>query len=492
MASLGNADRFLKAKVILDDKAAQGKLNRLGISGRNVMAGLGVAAAGAAIAVAGIGVAGIRANVELNKAMADVQTLLGEAAGVDRIYELKDAVQDLSGELGTTTDDLASGLYQVVSAFGDSSEAIDQLAISAKAAKAGVATTTDAINLISAVTKAYGDTSVDAQMKVADFAFQTVKLGQTTFPELAASIGKAAPLMADMGITMEEAFGILATGTGVTGNAAEVNTQLAASITALMKPNKDMSIMLETIGFESGRAAVESLGLVGTYEKLRKQADATGIEMVKLTGRKEAAVLMAALLGTQYDTLQIKTEAMTNSEGAMTEAFKAQTEGINEQGFKWDVITSKWDIFKQKLGEVATGEGADATTLLDDISTGVDTMIKALEDPNGELRQFITDIKALAEMLWDTAMAIKGFADSVRDYSDAYYDSAFYRYSPAGLWQSNMMEEAGQAGLGAGTTDYEAGSGQFTPHSERGGSAIHVIVDNADTGSMGLLEAISG
>ena len=82
--------------------------------------------------------------------------------------------------------------YQVISAFGDTKEVPKQLEATLKAAKAGGASAFDSLNLLSAVTKGYGDTSFEAMMKVSDLAFQTVKLGQTTFPELASSIGRVA------------------------------------------------------------------------------------------------------------------------------------------------------------------------------------------------------------------------------------------------------------------------------------------------------------
>ena len=59
---------------------------------------------------------------------------------------------------------------------------MEKVEINAKAARAGIATTADSINLTSAVTKANGDTSAAAVQHVADLAFKTVELGQTTFP----------------------------------------------------------------------------------------------------------------------------------------------------------------------------------------------------------------------------------------------------------------------------------------------------------------------
>ena len=118
----------------------------------------------------------VKSSMEFEKQMSNVGTLLdGDVAG--RIAELKKSVISISNITGAGTDNLTDGLYQVISAFGDTAESAKLLEIASKAATAGGATTTDSINLLSAVTKGYGDISAEAQQKAADLAFQTVKLG---------------------------------------------------------------------------------------------------------------------------------------------------------------------------------------------------------------------------------------------------------------------------------------------------------------------------
>ena len=161
--------------------------------------------------------------------MQNVGTLLD--GNVDAKLQTMGAdLRKVSIQTGASTEDLTSGLYDVVSAFGESAESVKQLEIASKAAKAGNATTSDSVALLSAVTKGYGDTSAAAMEKVSDLAFQTVKLGQTTFPELASSIGQVVPLASTLAVSQEELFGAMATLTGVTGGTAEVTTQLKATM----------------------------------------------------------------------------------------------------------------------------------------------------------------------------------------------------------------------------------------------------------------------
>ena len=217
------------------------------------------------------GGAALKFSTDLNEGMANVASL-GIAA--DRVDELKSSVQNTAIEVGKSTDDMVGGLYQVISAFGDSADTASVLEINAKAAAAGLASTEEAINLTSAVTKGYGDTSAEAVQKAADLAQQTVILGQTTFPELAGSVGKVVPLMASLGGSQEELFATMATATGVTGNAAEVSTQLRGVLQSLMAPTKDMTALMSSMGYETGAAMLQGEGLQGVIEAVTAKENA--------------------------------------------------------------------------------------------------------------------------------------------------------------------------------------------------------------------------
>jgi len=295
------------------------------------------------------GIAAFNFSTDFNAAMANVATLI--PGNVDRVEELKTAVQNMAVEVGKSTGDLAGGLYQIISAFGDSADTAQLLEINAKAAAAGLATTTDAINLTSSVTKGYGDVTAEAAQKAADLAFQTVKLGQTTFPELAASIGRVVPIAATLGVTQEELFAGFATLTGVTGNASEVSTQLAGILRAMIKPTDDMSEAINSLGYESAQAMVQDLGLVGSLRALIGTTDGSQEAVGELVQRAEALTSIFALSGGQAETFDQKLAAMADTTGVATEAFREQTEGINATGFQWNQFKIRMTGVVEKLGD---------------------------------------------------------------------------------------------------------------------------------------------
>lgn len=307
---------------------------KLAVAGGIITAALGAAA---------------KANMNLNAEMANVATLI--PGNVKRIEELKRSVQSLAVETGKSTSDLSNGLYQIVSAFGDSAESAEKLEINAKAAAAGLATTLEAINLTSAVTKGYGDVSAAATQRVADLAFLTVKLGQTTFPELAASIGRVVPLAASLKVSQDELFAGFATLTGVTGNAAEVSTQYAAILRAMLNQTEQMTLAIRALGYETAEEMLKTEGLTGALRKLIATTDGTQESVAALFGRAEALTAVFALTGAQAETFDRKLKEIQRSVGATDEAFKEQTEGINKQGFALEQLKQKWSLFVQTIGE---------------------------------------------------------------------------------------------------------------------------------------------
>jgi len=313
-----------------------------------------------------IGVAALKAGENLSKGMANVQ---GLGLTQKRVADLKRGVQDAAIATRMSTSDMSEGLYQVVSAFGDSSETIELLEINAKAAAAGLATTTDAINLSSAVMKGYGDVSAASNRKVADLALQTVTLGQTTFPELASSIGQVTPLAAEMNVSQEELFATLATLTGVTGSAAEVTTQMRGAIEAFMAPSAAMNSLMASLGYESGQAMIKQMGFHGALLKVVNAAEQSGKPLQSFMGVIEGQTAALALAGGQVEVYPAKLAAMASAAGTTEAAFLAQTEGINAAGSAMELMRVKIEVMLQRLSE---GLAPAITAALDVVSPFMD------------------------------------------------------------------------------------------------------------------------
>lgn len=294
------------------------------------VAAVGTAAVATAAAVVKFGVEAVKSAAEFEQSMANVASLLdgSQAQIAKRVEELGADVIKVSNELGVTTEDLSDGLYKIISAVGDSEDAITQMELAAKVAAAGGTETTEAIDLLTAVTKGYNDTSGEAFQKAADLAFMTDKLGQTSVPELAKSIGKVIPLSAALGVEQEELFGSFAALTGVTGSTAEVATQMKAVMSGLMSPTDDMTKSLEMLGYENSNAALEALGFQGMLDALGETVGGDTQELAKLFSSVEAQTAILALAGAQSEDLTEKTLAMYDATGAADAAFETRTDTL--------------------------------------------------------------------------------------------------------------------------------------------------------------------
>lgn len=315
------------------NKACLGASNDLASLGQTAKTAGKIAAGAmvaAATAVATLGTAAVKSAAEYEAQLANVSTLLTgtEAEVAARTAEIGDQVLEISNRTGVATADLTDGMYQVVSAFGDSADAAAILETAAKSAAAGNATTTDSINLLSAVTKGYGDTSAEAVQQAADLAFATVRLGQTSFPELAAGMGKVIPLASTLGLEQEQLWGAMATLTGVTGSTAEVVTQMKATMQAFLSPSKNMQAALKNMGYESGQALLESKGLQGSLDALKDAVGGNELAFAGLFSSVEAQTAVLAMAGNQAENLTSKTAEMYEATGAANTAFERQTNSL--------------------------------------------------------------------------------------------------------------------------------------------------------------------
>jgi TP901 family phage tail tape measure protein len=311
----------------------------------------------------------LNASMDFNRSMANVGSLIpGNTA---RVLELKGAVQQMAEQTGKSTGELADGMYEMIGAFGDSSDSIARLRTATDLASAGLADTKDAMALIAAETRAYGDTSSETAAKVADLATMAVNLGQTTLPELAAAMPRVTALSSQMGVSFEEMNTIMATFTGVTGNAAEVGTQMRGMLQALAAPSEDMKVLFAEWGVETGKQAVEMMGLQGAIEGINAKAEELGAGgLQKLVGSMEGQTLAMADSGATAAKYVQNLEAMKNASGATATALAEQNNGIASATFSWNKLSAAGEVFSQNVGQVlepaftviwdAMREGVDA------------------------------------------------------------------------------------------------------------------------------------
>lgn len=334
----------LIAKLKLDTKGFQlgaqqatGQMNTMKSKAQGLSKVLGKTLA---IGALGALVVGIKKTVsaagELEKSMANVSTLV-DTAVVD-INELTEAVVDMTGEVLKSADDLSAGLYQVFSAgVTDSAEAMDVLRVSAIAATAGLSDTRASVDAITTIINAYGLESQQAT-RVSDLMFQTVKLGKTTFNELAGAIGTVIAPAASLGIELEDLFAAMATLTKGGFDTRVATTALRATFLSIAKPADDAIKLAQELGLEWSANALRAKGLVQFINDMKEATAGNIKQMSLLIPESRALTAVLALAGAQSETFNKTQKEMFQAMGSTQEAFNKQAKTYDAQKKKFGLL----------------------------------------------------------------------------------------------------------------------------------------------------------
>ncbi len=286
--------------------------------------------------IGGIGVVSGKMAFSFEDSMADINTLLDDSS---HLHGYENAVKTTSRETGLAIENMASGMYQAISSLGDGGKETEKIFNTmARSAKAGKAEVSDSVALISAGMKGYNSVSDETAQRISDLAFLTAKLGVTTFPEMARSMQPLFPLSNSLNLSYEDLFGSMATLTGVTGNTAEVSTQLKAVFSNLMKPTTALEKLISQYGFSSAQAMLESEGFAGMLKIVQSETGGQADKMAELFSSTEAVTAMTALTGAQFDTFNYKLSEMGNATGATQIAYEKLNTSGDKLGRSWNNI----------------------------------------------------------------------------------------------------------------------------------------------------------
>ena len=263
-----------------------------------------------------------------DKGMRAVNTMAGKNA--EDLGKLKDQVAALGNEIPKTKEELSAGLYQVISNGVPENNWIAFLEQSAKASVGGIADLGQTVTVTSTIIKNYG-LEWDKAGEIQDKIQMTAKNGVTSFEQLAAALPRVSGNAATLGVSIDELMATFATLTGVSGNTAEVSTQLAAVFTALVKPSSEATKMAQEMGIQFDAAAIRAQGGMRNFltqldADITKYASAHNMlkeEILgKLFGSAESLRALTPLTGQLASKFSENVDAMAGSEGTIEQAFE--------------------------------------------------------------------------------------------------------------------------------------------------------------------------
>lgn len=260
-------------------------------------------------------------------AMAAANTMAGKSG--QELANLKDQVSELAGKIPIARDELANGLYQVISNGVPEDNWITFLDKSARASVGGLADLGEAVKVTSNIIKNYG-LDWDAAGSIQDKIQLTAKNGVTSFGELAQALPRVTSQASTLGVSVDELMATFSTLTNVSGNTAEVSTQLAAIFTALIKPSSEAAEMAQQMGIQFDAASIKAAGgmeqfLVSLDKSVKQYAASSGMleqEIYgKLFGSAESLRALTPLTGKLAEKFRENVADMKNSAGTIDKVF---------------------------------------------------------------------------------------------------------------------------------------------------------------------------
>lgn len=241
--------------------------------------------------------------------MRETNTLMGQSE--KQFAEMTEAVRQMSTALPQTSTELATALYDIVSAGVDASNALAVLYRSAQAATAGVTDTQTAVRAGVAAVNAYG-LEISELDRVYDIMFQTVKEGVLTFPDLSQNLGQVLPVARAAGVSLEEVGAAMATLTKGGMPVAVATTALRNAILKLAAPTADAKGRMQELGLSWE-------GLIPTMAKVAElNLDLEGMQAIVPDQRASRGIIA---LAQNFGELQNIMGEMEDAGGSMQAAF---------------------------------------------------------------------------------------------------------------------------------------------------------------------------
>lgn len=277
----------------------------------------------ASVALVGVGVGATKLAFNFQDSMAAIRNLVLDMSDKD-FKKLEDGVRSLSVEFGRSTADIASGMFEMLSAGADSNTVLEDMKKIMPLVVAGNADMGESMKLVGTIISGYNLKWSDSG-KIVDNVFKINEKGVTTITALAGAMGFVVDLAGTLGVSFDELSAALATATKGAPTTSVAVTRLAALMAALAKGTDDVNDLFKKNGQRSGEAAVRNLGLAKSaqilFKEAKKSGDAVGF-LTKLLGRKEAVFGVLAIAGPKAQVMANNMDAMAESAGTAAAALK--------------------------------------------------------------------------------------------------------------------------------------------------------------------------
>ena len=363
----------------------------------------------------------IKAAGDFDGAFREIATLIDQP--IDSLGNFRQEILDYAETSTSSLESVTSSVYNAISAGVDYTDSLAAVNAAEQLSVAGKGELDDTLKLLVSSLNAYG-LGMDEAERFSDALFTTVKVGQTTLPELTANLQQVTGTAAAVGVPFEEVLAALAALTSAGTPTAQAVTQISSVLSAFLKPSAEAARVAQELGIEFSAQALKANGLEATLQAVAQATGGNEEIMAKLFPRVESLRAVFPLTGQAAEKFADNLDAIQGSAGATEEAYEKLAATLNNQAGR---IASAFEVLLVSIGD----------PLLDDFGSVADAIraiFSALTDSfqEGELRAITAFIESefasLAEVLQGVAQALpaaleqadlSGFTDGLEAVRDA-------------------------------------------------------------------------
>lgn len=451
------------------------------------MLGLEAAALGVSI---GLAKSGVEAAGKFNDQFNEISTLI-DITGHD-LEVFKQGIRSYASESTASIEQIQSATYNAISAGIEYSSSLDFLRESEKLSVAGKAELNSVVQVLTGSLNAYGASADDAG-GYSDVLFNTVRLGVTSIPELATSLGQVTGLAASLNIPFDELNAVIAT---LTANGLNTSTAISAikgALTGIIKPSSAAADAAKELGIGFDYASLQSKGFSGLMQDIAESSGDNKEAVTKLFGSIEG--LNAALSLTSESgaaTFLDKLEEIKDSAGATDVAFLKMKD--NASLIK-QTLQNNIELTLGAIGEPLLDEFKDIDKAITAIfgsvrasiesETGLGVVVDAVEGIAGTVSQIINNMALNMDSALNQA-DLGGFVRAFELIDDAL--KSMDLVSPEGL--AKALEAVGKAF--EGLTEFSVNAGSVLAELLSAFGSMVSLLSNVDGETIAVAGSIGG
>ncbi|MCP4475380.1 MAG: phage tail tape measure protein [Gammaproteobacteria bacterium] len=330
------------------------------------------------------------------KELTKVATLVDDTSIV--FGKFKNSIKDMSITFGQSKETLAEGLFDIISATIDTSDALEVLENSTKLAVAGFTEAGTATSAVITVFQTYRDEVKNAE-DASDLLFATMKRGRLTVAQVAENIGTVASVAKGAGVSLEDlSAGFSAISRSGSG-AERTVVQLMAFINSFAGAGEDAKMAAALLGVEMDNVSIANNRLVPTIAKMKEGLD-------KMSDSLRANTIKAMFPNRRaqqgFNTLILQSAALVDDYKAALDR-----QGLTQVALE-KVMGKSYFVFEQFREAIIALVKTIGEGLLPFVTKGTVKMtefIKSLED-SGALHQLTLELKGFGDQLMYVAKAI--------------------------------------------------------------------------------------